>query len=89
MERNLQVNEHADEILKVTEAEIELNLARRLETRDEVDAYFGGGWWRPLPRHLIFQDGSERAIDDAKAGKQNKLTYVCETIVCAPAEWPG
>ena len=89
LERNLQVSENADEILRVTEAEIELNLARRLETREEVDAYFGGGWWRPLPRHLVFQDGVPRAIDDAKAGKQNKLTDVCETIVCASAEWPA
>ena len=75
--------------MKATEEDVELNLARILETREDVDAVFGSGMWRPLPRHMIFQDGRPRSIDDAKKGLHNWFSTVCETIVCASAEWPA
>ena len=70
-----KLHEHADEILKATLEEIELGLARPLESKEEVDAIFGRGGWHPLPCHMIFQDGKPRAIDDAKAGGQNEASY--------------
>ena len=42
LDGDLRVSENADEILRVAESEVELNLARRLEPREEVDTYFGG-----------------------------------------------
>ena len=42
LERNLQVSEHADDILRVTDASHEFNRVRWLETREYVDTYFGG-----------------------------------------------
>ena len=89
LESKLQPHELADEILKATLAEIDLNLARPLETRSQIDEHFGKGQWRPLPRHVIFQGDKHRPIDDAKAGKHNEHTSCSEAIVCCTAEWPA
>ena len=89
LEKNLRQDTSTDDILKATIEEIELDLARMLETRGEVYAIFGSGMWRPLPRHLIFQDERPRCIDDTKAGQQNWCSAVSEAIVCASAEWPA
>ena len=86
LEKNLKLDTNAEDMLKATEEELELNLAHRLEARQEVDAVFGSGMWRPLPMHMLFQDGRPRSIDDAKKGLQNWFSTVCETIVCASAE---
>ena len=82
LETDLRIHEHAEGILKVTLEEICLGLARPLETRQELDQRFGRGGWRPMPRHLVFQEDKSRPIDDARKGKQNRLTVVEETIVC-------
>ena len=66
LERSAQVSDNADEFLRVTDAGIEFNMARRLEPRAEVDTYFGICWWIQLSRHLIFQDGLSMAIDYVK-----------------------
>ena len=58
LEGQLRPHEFAQEILEATLAEIELGLARPLETREQVDLVFGRGNWRPLPRHVIFQHGN-------------------------------
>ena len=87
LETDLRIHEHAEEILKVTLEEIGLGLARPLETRQELDQRFGRGGWRPMPRHLVFQEDKSRPIDDARKGKQNRLTVVEETIVCQSGEW--
>jgi len=88
LEKHMKLPQHAEEILAVTKEEIELNLASPLETKEQVDTVFGVGGWRPLPRHLILQDGKARAIDDAKAGQQHQSSICEATIVCASAEWP-
>ena len=89
LEANLKPHEFAEEILKATLAEIDLKLARPLETRAQIDTIFGNGLWRPLPRHVIFQGDKHRPIDDAKAGKHNEHTSCSEAIVCCTAEWPA
>ena len=68
LEADTRVDKHADEILKTTEEEIELGLAHGFESKADLDALFGEGCWRPLPRHVIEQDDKWRPIDDAKKG---------------------
>ena len=89
LESNLKIHENADDILEATAKEIDLGLARRFETRDEVDAIFGVGQWRPLPRHVVHQHGKFRPIDNAKASAHNMHTECSEAIVCSSAEWPA
>jgi len=89
LESDTRVHQHADGILEATLSDIELGLARPLESRAEVDAIFGRGRWRPLPRHLVFQDDKARPIDDAKAGGHNASSACLETIVCVSGEWPA
>ena len=48
LEKNLRTDLNAEYILEATIEELELNLARRLDTREEVDAIFGPGMWKPL-----------------------------------------
>ena len=88
LEAKYAPHEHAEEILEVTQKEIDLGLARPLETREGIDAVFGPGEWRPLPRHVIHQHGKSRPIDDAKASSHNSHTRCSEAIVCSSAEWP-
>ena len=46
-----------------------------------------GGGWRPLPRHIVFQDGKERPIDDGKANSINRAAHMGETIVNQSGEF--
>ena len=89
LESKCTPHEHGGDILEVTQKEIDLGLARPLETREQIDAVFGPGEWRPLPRHVIFQHGKFRPIDDAKASSHNAHTRCSEAIVCSSAEWPA
>ena len=89
LEADQRIHQHADGILEATLGEIDFGLARPLESRAEVDAVFGRGRWRPLPRHLVFQDDKARPIDDAKAGGHNASSHCVETIVCVSGEWPA
>ena len=89
LEADLRVHQHADGILEATLSEIELGLARPLESKEEVDAVFGVGCWRPLPRHLVFQADKARPMDDARAGGHNDHSECAETIVCTSGEWPA
>ena len=89
LESKCTPHEHAEDILELTNKEIELGLARPLETRSQIDEIFGPGEWRPLPRHVIHQHGKPRPIDDAKASSHNANTKCSETIVCTSAEWPA
>ena len=89
LEANRSVHVHAAEILDATQKEIDLGLARPLETKAEVDRIFGIGQWRPLPRHVVHQNGKFRPIDDARASSHNAYTECAESIVCSSAEWPA
>ena len=55
-------------------------------SRAEVDATFGRGSWRPLPRHVICQGDKWRPIDDGKSSGHNSVVTMSETIVCQSNE---
>ena len=89
LEADVRIHPHAEDILASIQEEISLGLARPLESRQQVDEIFGRGHWRPLPRHIVYQDDKARPIDDAKAGGHNRSTDCAETIVCITSEWPA
>ena len=72
---------HASDIQALTEAEQDKQFCSPLLTRDEVDAMFGKGLWRPLERFMITQaDGKCRMIDNARRTGHNLHTELVETI---------
>ena len=75
------------EIWKQTQSEIQEGIASELWTREEMDETFGPGNWRPLIRHVIWQAGKWRPIDDGKRSRTNALARVKETVVCIPPEF--
>ena len=80
LERDLRVHPEGQVILKETESEIELGLLGPLMNRKQLDARFGRGNWRPIPRHIVHQNGKDRPIDDGKAGGHNESSRLLETI---------
>ena len=75
------------EIWKLTAEEIRDGIAEPLATRDELDERFGVGNWRPLKRHVIWQNGKWRPIDDGRRSRTNALSNIAETVVCIPPEF--
>lgn len=71
---------------EATVKEIEAGLADPVVPRWVMDAKFGRGGWRPLPRHVIQQHSKSRPIDDGKAARTNALSLVGESNVCIPPE---
>ena len=82
LEADTRVHPRAEAILKCTLEEIDLGLSHPLETREQLDARWGEGNWRPLCRHVVTQNGSDRPIDNGKQNGDNENTVVEETIVC-------
>ena len=81
LERDKRTHQSASEILEATEQEIKLGLLGPLRRREHFDEKFGKGRWRPLPRHVIFQNEKWRPIDDGKANSLNIAAHMSETIV--------
>ena len=50
-----------------------------------MEERFGSGGFRPLPRHLVWQHGKWRPIDDGKRAGTNALSNVEETLVNVPS----
>ena len=80
-------HQHAELILEATNEEISLGLANPYQARGELDEHFGHGRWRPLPRHLVFQGGKHRPIDDGRRAGHNAAARLEETIVCQTGEF--
>jgi len=87
LERNKVLPEHAQTIWDLTAQEVEAGIARPLVRREEMDQCFPDGSWRPLVRHVIWQQTQFRPIDDGKRSRTNALTVVNETVVCIPPEF--
>ena len=87
LERGTRMSPQASIVYDITMQEISEGLAEPLVTRGEMDARFGRGKWRPLPRHVIWQANKWRPIDDGKRAKTNALTTVSESVVCIPPEF--
>ena len=57
-------------------------------TREELDAKYGRGNWRPLPRFLVDPEtGKPRVIDDGSRGKHNTFFRTGETIFTISPDW--
>ena len=73
--------EHADDISKRTQEDIQKRFATGFLSREEVDQMHGVGGWRPMIRFVHTQvNGKQRAIEDAKKGRHNLCTTMRETI---------
>eukprot|EP00435_Cladocopium_sp_Y103_P038090 s83_g10.t1 len=71
----------ADRIFQATVDEQKKGFCSEFLDRQDLDARFGKGQWRPLERFLIVQpDGKERVIDNAKRTLHNSSTSMVETI---------
>lgn len=71
----------AEQILKVTQEEQTKGFCSKFLTKEDLDARFGEGQWRPLERFLITQPcGKQRVIDNAKKTQHNRATTMSETI---------
>ena len=87
LEADRRVGAHAQVVYDLTLEEVKEGLAEPLADRAAMDAKFGRGRWRPLPRHVIWQADKWRPIDDGKRSCTNALTTVSESIVCVPPEF--
>ena len=70
-----------------TVKEVQAGLAEPPVSRQAMDARYGVGGWRPLPRHVIEQHDKLRPIDDGRASHTNALSWVGESNVCIPPEF--
>ena len=50
---------------------------------------FGVGCWRLIERFGVEQDGSLRACDNAKQGRQNECARVGDRLLCEKADLPA
>ena len=67
--------EHVQDILELTQEEIEKEFCSPLRTAREMDDLFGAGGWRFVERFLVVQpDGKKRAIDNARKSGHNAHT---------------
>ena len=71
----------AQQIWELTEAEVSKGTLSTGVPASVMNARYGIGRWRPMPRFLITQScGKSRAIDDARRGQHNEATDPSETI---------
>ena len=72
---------HFEDIYTTTVEEQEKGFCSPFLSKEQVDAQYGVGRWRPLERFLIKQsDGKKRVIDNAKKTLHNSCTSLNETI---------
>ena len=86
LEADLRNHPHGLDILAATTEEVNLGLATGPFTRASLDHQYGRGQWRPLPRHMVYQDGKARPIDDGKRAGHNAAATLHESISCTAAE---
>ena len=82
----------ANDIHEATLEEQRLGLCGPFVGVQELNAKFGLGQWRPLPRHIIDQsDGcgglKRRPIDNGRSLGHNEATRTTETIFCHRPDW--
>ena len=65
---------------------LDLGLAGPYRTRAEMDELYGRGRWRPVPRHIVYQD-KPRPIDDSRRGLHHTGFVLQGTIVCLSGEF--
>lgn len=71
----------AEEIVKITRKEHQRGFCSDFLTRGQLDACYGRGQWRAIPRFLLQQaDGKLRAIDNGRRSQHNEMTELDETI---------
>ena len=87
LESMKKTGKQAQVIYDLTMQEVREGLAEPMVDRAAMDRRFGRGRWRPLPRHVIWQSGKWRPIDDGKRSKTNAFTTMCESTVSIPPEF--
>ena len=71
----------AEEIVTLTRDEMKKGFCSDFLTRGQLDACYGRGQWRAIPRFLVQQpDGKLRAIDNGRKSQHNEVTVLDETI---------
>ncbi len=71
----------AEDIVQITIDEHKKGFCSDFLTRGQLDACYGRGQWRAIPRFLIRQaDGKLRAIDNGRRSQHNEMTDLGETI---------
>ena len=88
LEADGRVHPQAQTILDETVKEQDLGLVGPFLSRAQCDEKWGVGRWRPVPRHVVYQDGKYRPIDDGRAGGHNRHTIMSETIVVVRPDLP-
>ena len=83
-----KVTDTTVEAYKKTVQEIQDGLADPFQTKEQMDACYGPGGYRPLPRHVILQKDEWRPIDDGKRARVNPLSKITETVVHIPPILP-
>ena len=73
--------EHA-EVWSRTMREVKRNLIRGPFTRDDMDAAYGRGRYRPMVRFGVLQKGKVRPCDNARASATNAETILHEKLLC-------
>ena len=71
----------------LTMKEVQAGITEAPVSKAVMDRKYGVGLWRPLPRHVIEQNGKHRPIDDGKAAGTNARSTVQEANVCLPSEF--
>ena len=67
-------------VFELSAKEQEAGLLSEWRTAEEMDAKFGSGRWRALPRYAIQQGEKWRLIDNGRAGEHNATYEADETI---------
>jgi len=86
--RSKPPKDHA-EILEATTKEQQKQWLGPSLSAGGMNAKFGKGRWRFIPRFLLWQRLKARLIDDAKRGGQNELSKGEETIFTISVDWLG
>ena len=76
------IEEWDDELLRLTQKDIDRGSGEGFFTRQAMDARFGVNSWRPLPRYVIKQEHNNkfRAIDNGRAAGHNGATTTRERV---------
>ena len=78
-----------DEVWRQTQEDIDRNEAEECSF-DALNAQYGVGGWRALPRFGLWQrhNGKLRNLDDGKRGRHNAATAPQEKLHCVTVDWP-
>ena len=87
--RSAQLHGEMVSVREKTLAEVERGLAAGPFSRDQLDAAYGVGLWRPMQRFGVLQKGKVRPCDNARQSLSNEGTTTREKLRCDRADFPA